>query len=139
MKTWKNHPQKLLIIGPHFFFSIANRPKTSPNLIFCSIKMSPCATSIYNEFVYYLSLQSFHQIFWSFEIFSSTDSWPNSWIISLHPHTWPEYDFSCQMGSHLVTLKKVQNKVTECFFNLFLPTLISDVINGCSHIQIFRF
>ena len=29
-----------------FFFSIANRPKISPNLIFCSIKMVPCATSI---------------------------------------------------------------------------------------------
>ena len=28
------------------FFSIANRPKTSPNHIFCSIKMSPCVTSI---------------------------------------------------------------------------------------------
>ena len=28
------------------FFSIANRPKISPNLIFCSIKMAPCATSI---------------------------------------------------------------------------------------------
>ena len=27
-----------------FFFSIADHLKTSPNLIFCSIKMSPCAT-----------------------------------------------------------------------------------------------
>ena len=40
-KTWKIRPQKLLS-----FFSIANRPKTSPDHIFCSIKMSPCATSI---------------------------------------------------------------------------------------------
>ena len=28
------------------FFSIANRPKLSPNIIFCSIKMTPHATSI---------------------------------------------------------------------------------------------
>ena len=46
LKTWKNCSQKLLIIGPNFFFSIVNRAKTSPNQIFCSIKMSPCATSI---------------------------------------------------------------------------------------------
>ena len=39
LKTWKNCPQNLLIIGPNCFFSPANRPKTSPNLIFCSIKM----------------------------------------------------------------------------------------------------
>jgi hypothetical protein len=39
MKTWKNHPQKLLIIVPNFL-SIANRPKTSPNLNFCSIKIA---------------------------------------------------------------------------------------------------
>ena len=43
LKTWENCPQK---IGPHFFFSIANRHKTSPNHIFCSLKMSPCANSI---------------------------------------------------------------------------------------------
>ena len=42
----KNKPQKLLIIGPIFFFSIANRPKISPNLIFFSIKKATCATSI---------------------------------------------------------------------------------------------
>ena len=30
-----------------FFFSIANWPKISPDLIFYSIKMVPCATSIY--------------------------------------------------------------------------------------------
>ena len=37
MKTWKNLPQRLLIIGP-IFFLYANRPKTSSNLNFCSIK-----------------------------------------------------------------------------------------------------
>ena len=42
----KKRSQKLFIIGPNFFFSIANPPKTSPNNIFCSIKMSPCVTSI---------------------------------------------------------------------------------------------
>ena len=43
----ENRPQKLLIIGPPtFFFSIANQPKISPNLIFCSIKMAHCTTSI---------------------------------------------------------------------------------------------
>ena len=32
---------------PNFFFStIANRPKVSPNTIFCFIKMASCATSI---------------------------------------------------------------------------------------------
>ena len=41
LKTWKKSPQKLLIFGPNLFFSFANWPKTSPNLIFCSIKMSP--------------------------------------------------------------------------------------------------
>ena len=47
LKTWKNCSQKLLIIGPSaFFFSLANRPKTCPKHIFCSIKMSPCTTSI---------------------------------------------------------------------------------------------
>ena len=44
LKTWKKHPQKLLIIDP-IFFSIANQPKTSLSIIFCSIKMCPCATS----------------------------------------------------------------------------------------------
>ena len=43
LKTWKNCSQKLLIICPKLFFSIATRPKISPNLIFCSIKMVPCA------------------------------------------------------------------------------------------------
>ena len=43
MKTRKKRSQKLLII---FFFNIANQPKTRPNHIFCSIKMSPCANSI---------------------------------------------------------------------------------------------
>ena len=38
--------KKLLIIGPNFFSSIANRPKIDPTLIFCSIKMAPCATSV---------------------------------------------------------------------------------------------
>ena len=28
---------KVALNGPKFFFSIANWPKTSPNLIFCSI------------------------------------------------------------------------------------------------------
>ena len=46
LKTWKNHPQKMLIIDPNFFLSIANQPKISPNHIFCSIKMSPCANSM---------------------------------------------------------------------------------------------
>ena len=35
LKTWKNYPQKLLIIGPSaFFFSVADRPKTCRNHIF---------------------------------------------------------------------------------------------------------
>ena len=42
----KNTLSKVAHNQPNFFFSIANRPKTGPNHIFCSIKMSPCATSI---------------------------------------------------------------------------------------------
>ena len=41
-----SRPKKLLIIGP-FFFSIANRLKTSSDHIFCSLKMSPCARNFY--------------------------------------------------------------------------------------------
>jgi hypothetical protein len=44
--------------------SIASRPKTSPNLIFCSIKMSPCTKFLYNDFGYsstYLCLRRFAQ------------------------------------------------------------------------------
>ena len=43
----KNGPQKLLIIGPQFFFQYtANRPKTGPNLKFCSIKIAHCGTYV---------------------------------------------------------------------------------------------
>ena len=45
-KTWKNHPQKLPIIGPIFMGGIAHRPKTSPNLNFCSIKIFHCVTYV---------------------------------------------------------------------------------------------
>jgi len=44
LKTWKNRSQKLLIIRPYFFFSIANWPKISPNHIFGYIKRVPCVT-----------------------------------------------------------------------------------------------
>ena len=37
----KKSPQKLLIFGPNLFFSFAKWPKTSLNIIFCPIKMSP--------------------------------------------------------------------------------------------------
>ena len=52
MKTWKNCPQKLLIIESNFILQYCQWPKISPNLIFCSIKMAPWATSIYirNDF-----------------------------------------------------------------------------------------
>ena len=47
-ENMKKTPSKVAHYRPKIFFSsIANRPKTSPNFIFCSIKMSPCATSIY--------------------------------------------------------------------------------------------
>ena len=36
-KVAHNRPQII-------FFSIANQPNISPNLIFCSVKMAPCAT-----------------------------------------------------------------------------------------------
>ena len=40
-ENMKKTPQKLLLIGPNFFFSNANRPKFSPNLNSCSIKNLP--------------------------------------------------------------------------------------------------
>ena len=46
MKTWKNRPQKLLIIDPNFFFSNADWPKSSPNFNSCSIKISRRGTSL---------------------------------------------------------------------------------------------
>ena len=50
---------------PPFFFSIANRPKTSPNLIFCFIKMSPYATMTFickceKCFQFYMALFTSH-------------------------------------------------------------------------------
>ena len=45
-KTWKNRPQKLLIIDPNFFFSNADWPKSSPNFNSCSIKISRRGTSL---------------------------------------------------------------------------------------------
>ena len=48
LKTWKDHPQYLVMSSPDtFFFSTANRPKSSPNLNFCSIKISHRRTSLY--------------------------------------------------------------------------------------------
>ena len=38
--------KELLIIGPNFFVSIANRPKTSPNLNFCFIKIAHHVTYV---------------------------------------------------------------------------------------------
>ena len=54
----KNRPQKLLIIGPILFSVLLARPKSAQisysvvkekynYIIFCSIKMAPCTTSIY--------------------------------------------------------------------------------------------
>ena len=43
----KKPPTKVAHNQPAIFFSsFTNRPKSSPNLIFCSTKMSLCATSI---------------------------------------------------------------------------------------------
>ena len=50
LKTRKKCSQKLLIIGPNFFFSIINRPKTSRNLRYFSYK-SPTARLLFNDFV----------------------------------------------------------------------------------------
>ena len=44
-ENMKKLPSKVAHNRP-IFFSIANWPKTSPNLLFCSIKMAPCAISI---------------------------------------------------------------------------------------------
>ena len=45
-ENMKKPPSKVAHNRPNFFFSISNRPKISPNLIFYSIKMSLCATFI---------------------------------------------------------------------------------------------
>ena len=46
-ETWKKQSSKVGQNRPEsVFYIIANRPKTSPNHIFCSIEMSPCATFI---------------------------------------------------------------------------------------------
>ena len=44
-ENMKKTASKVANNQPNFFFSIANRPKINTNLIFCSIKMAPCATS----------------------------------------------------------------------------------------------
>ena len=49
LENIKKRPQKLLIIGPNFFFRIANRTKTSTNLNFCSIKIALRATLDFNK------------------------------------------------------------------------------------------
>ena len=46
-ENMKKTPSKVAHNRPQIFFSIANKPKTNPNLIFCSIKMSPL---LYNDF-----------------------------------------------------------------------------------------
>jgi hypothetical protein len=45
----KNRPEKLPIIGLNLFFNTANRPKTSPDLNFCFMKIAHQATC--NDFV----------------------------------------------------------------------------------------
>ena len=45
-ENMKKTPLKVAHNWPQIFFSIANRPKTSSTLLFCSIKMSPCPTSM---------------------------------------------------------------------------------------------
>ena len=40
MKTWKNRPQKLLIISPKYFFSSGPAAQTSQKLIFHIVNMS---------------------------------------------------------------------------------------------------
>ena len=49
-KQKQNTLKSSILLGP-FFFSIANWPKISPNLIFCSIKWLP-ARLLYTDFVY---------------------------------------------------------------------------------------
>ena len=46
LETWKKRPQKLLMIGPNIFFSIANWLKISQNLNFCFIKIAHGATYV---------------------------------------------------------------------------------------------
>ena len=43
MENMEKPPAKVAHNWANFFFIIVNKPKTSPNQIFCSIKMSSCA------------------------------------------------------------------------------------------------
>ena len=47
LENMKKPTSKVTHNRPQFFFSITNRPKISPNLIYFSIKVAHCATSIY--------------------------------------------------------------------------------------------
>ena len=54
IKTKKNTLNSSILYGPIFSVDIANWLKISPNIIFCSIKMAPCATWFWQP------LQSFY-------------------------------------------------------------------------------
>ena len=71
MKTWKNQPQKLLIIGPKFLF----QSTISPNLIFCSIKIGTHKNGSLRNF-YIMTLFSSH-------LTNSSDSFTNFIIMNL--------------------------------------------------------
>ena len=66
MKTWKNLHLKLLIIMPHFFFSIDNWPKSSPNLncdLYIYVVTLSRDASINNfKITYFITTQNFFDI-----------------------------------------------------------------------------
>ena len=48
-ENMKKPPSKVAHYRPQFFLIIANRPKTSPNLNFCTIKIVPRLTYVYSH------------------------------------------------------------------------------------------
>jgi hypothetical protein len=67
----KKLPSKVAHNQPNFFISTANRPKTSPNLNFCSIKNAHRATYVANTALYVvrrpglLSLLCYLVLYWT--------------------------------------------------------------------------
>ena len=94
LKTWKNYPQNLLIIGPDPFFSVL---PISPNPAQISIPVplkSPTAGLLYNDFVghtksllyahhYNLCFVYFLLTFWSPKTFSQ-----GAYFLKFWPYVW---------------------------------------------------
>ena len=97
MKTWKNCQQKLLIIGP-IFFSIANRPKTSPSLIFLFHKN----VSLRNFYTKWLWSGTFHSPLREIFLSSSIQLHMQCWRI-FYPVVWLLHCLTIAWRLHYLT------------------------------------